>query len=315
MATADLESLCKEGRRCFREGKYQQAISFFENALKLDLDRVEVHDGLATSFFVMKQYDRAVEHFSRASQLRPMDPKPLINWGAVLNRQGEFQKAADVLKKALTRDGKAVEGYYNLGIAYRGLNQMAMAVNSYKEALKINPRMLDAMQNLGNVYLEMGNAKGAVDQYKKALEINPDFERAQRGLQRAEEALATAKAQLSPFGRLVNEASLKQTKVDSHTRKLSSEERVSDRQMLRRLMIEMQTAGEELFEHLRDDMEVDLAQLNRGIQSSQQAASQLLFTASDKFQATFKRFTELRGQLQRLVNDLKRHEEGLQQNR
>jgi tetratricopeptide (TPR) repeat protein len=313
MSTADLESLCKDGRRCFREGKFPQAISYFEKALTLDLDRVEVHDGLATSYFVMKQYDRAAEHFSRASQLRPMDPKPLINWGAVLNRQGEFQKAADVLKKALTRDGNAVEAYYNLGIAYRGLNQMAMAVDSYKEALRINPRMLDAMQNLGNVYLEMGNSKAAVDQYKKALEINPDFERAQRGLQRAEEALAAAKAQLSPFGRLVNEASLNQTKVDSHARKLRSEERVSDRQVLRRLMIEMQAAGEELAECLRDDLDVDLAQLNRGVQSSQQVVSQLLFTANDKFQTTFTRFTDLRGQLQRLVNDLKRHEEGLQQ--
>jgi tetratricopeptide (TPR) repeat protein len=313
MPAADLESLCKEGRRCFREGKYRQAISSFEQALTLDVDRVEVHDGLATSYFVMKQYDLAAKHFSRASQLRPMDPKPLINWGAVLNRQSEFQKAADVLKKALTRDGKAVEAYYNLGIAYRGLNQMAMAVNSYKEALKINPRMLDAMQNLGNVYLEMGNSKGAVDQFKKALEINPDFERAQRGLQRAEGALAAAKAQISPFGRLVNEASLNQTKVDSHARRLNSEERVSDRQTLRRLMIEMQAAGEEFVEYLRDDLEVDLAQLNRGVQSSQQVVSQLVFTANDKFQATFKRFTELRGRLQRLMKDLQRHEEGLQQ--
>jgi tetratricopeptide (TPR) repeat protein len=313
MPTADLESLCKEGRKCFREGKYQQAIAIFEKALTLDVDQVEVHDGLATSYFVMKQYDQAVAHFTRASQLRPMDPKPLINLGAVLNRQGEYQKAADVLKKALTRDGKAVEAYYNLGIAYRGLNQMAMAVDSYKEALKINPRMLDAMQNLGNVYLVMGNSKGAVDQYKKALEINPDSERAQRGLQRAEEALAAAKAQLSPFGRLVNEAALHQTKVDSHARKLRSDERVSDRQFLRRLMIEMHAVGEDLVACLRDELDVDLAQLNRCIQSSQQVVSQLLFTANDKFQATFKRFTELRGQLQRLEKDLERHEEGLQQ--
>lgn len=183
---AELESLYKAGRQLFRQGKHAEAIQAFEQALQADPDQAEVHDAIATAYFVIKQYDKAIEHFTRVTQLKPKDAKAYINLGAVYNHQEEFEKAADILKRAISRDGNAVEAYYNLGIAYRGTKQPAMAINSYKEALKLNPRMLDAMQNLGNTYLEMNNPKAAIEQYKKALEINPDFERQTRTRSRRE---------------------------------------------------------------------------------------------------------------------------------
>lgn len=306
---ADLEALCKEGRHLFRQGKYREAVEIFSNVLEQDPDRGDVHEALATAAFILKNYPTAIEHFTRASQLRPMDAKPLVNLGAVYNRQEEFQKAADILKKALTRDGKSVEAYYNLGIAYRGLNQLPMAVNAYKEALKLNPRMLDALQNLGNVLLEMNNPKNAIEQYKKALEINPEFERAQRGLARAEEALNAAKASFNPFGRLVAEAPPpKHGAGEIIPRKLSAEERTNDRQLLRRLTIELEADCKQLLELARDELVDDLTQLNRGVQTSVKEVSKMLFSANDKFQASFQRFQNLRAELQRLERELKSHE-------
>lgn len=308
---ADLETLCKEARQLFRTGKYQLAAEFFEKAIKLDPDQAETHDSVAIAYFALKQYDKAIEHFQRTSQLRPMDPKPLINLGAVYNRKEEFTKAADVLKKAITRDGKAVEAYYNLGIAYRGLKQPAMAVSSYKEALRINPRMLDALQNLGNTYLEMNNPKAAAEQYKKALEIDEGFERAQRGLARAEEAQSQAKAAFNPFGRLVAESPMKQMKSDVGAKKLSSEEKLADRQFLRRAMIEIQAATKQLQEHLHNTLLEDLTQLNRGIQKSQRDVNKMVYSASEEFQASVKRFQGLHLEIQRLTKDLRTHEDRL----
>ena len=313
MAAADFESLYREGRHLFRQGKYQQAIQFFDKTLTLDPDRADVHDALATAYFILKQYDSAIEHFTRVTQLHPMEAKPLINLGAVYNRQEEFQKAADILKKAISRDGKAVEAYYNLGIAYRGLNQLPMAVNSYKEALRINPRMLDAMQNLGNIQLEMNNPKAAIEQYKKALEIKPDFERAQRGMARAEEAQKLAKANFNPFGRLVTETTLKQTKPETRARNLTRDGKINDSQVLRRLMIEMQATGQQLFEHLKEDLDENLAQLNRGVQISQREVHKILFKSNDDFQASFHRFSELRTELRRLTQELNAHEADMQE--
>lgn len=307
----DLENLCKEGRQLFRQGKHAEAVEVFKQALKADPDQAEVHDALATAHFVLKQYDQAVEHFTRVTQLKPMDAKAYINLGAVYNRKEDFQKAADILKKAMSRDGKAVEAYYNLGIAYRGLKQPAMAINSYKEALKINPRMLDAMQNLGNTFLEMNNPKAAIEQYKKALEIDPDFERAKRGLARAEEQANQAKANFNPFGRLVEQNPVKQAKVDLRLKKLSPEERLGDRQAIRRLMIEAQGLAQQLHEHLRGQLLEDVLQLNRGVQLSQREVHKSLFASNERFQTAFQKFQELRLQLQSLAKELRTHENAM----
>lgn len=309
----DLETLCKEGRHLFRQGKYAEAIQVFNQALQADPDQADVHDAIATAYFVVKDYDKAVEHFTRVTQLQPKDAKAYINLGAVYNRKEEFQKAADILKKAMSRDGKAVEAYYNLGIAYRGLKQPAMAINSYKEAIKINPQMLDAMQNLGNTYLEMNNPKAAIEQYKRALDINPDFERAKRGLVRAEELENKNKAELNPFGRLVDQNSIKQSKADVRLKRMSPEERLADRQAVRRLMIEAQAISQQLFEHLRDKLQDDLTQINRGVQLSQREAHKSLFVSNEQFDAAFQKFQDLRVQLQRLANDLRSHEAAMKE--
>lgn len=304
----DLDRLSTEGRQLFRHGKHAESVKVFEQILKADPDRTDIHDAVATAYFVLKQYDKAIEHFTRVMQLKPMDAKAYINLGAVYNRKEEFQKAADLLKKAITRDGHSVEAYYNLGISYRGLKQPAMAVNSYKEALKINPRMLDAMQNLGNTYLEMNNPKAAIAQYNNALEIDPDFERAKRGLARAQEIEDQNKANFNPFGRLVDQNPVKQANVEVRLKKMTPEERLSDRQLVRRLMIESQAISQQLHEHLRDQMLDDLAQVNRGVQMSQGEIHKSLFASNERFQAAIQKFQDMRAQLQRLANDLRTHE-------
>ena len=308
MAAPDLEALFKEGRQLFRDRKYQEAISYFERVLKHDPDQAEVHDALAMAHFVLKQYELAIEHFSRVAQLQPMNASVLVNMGAVYNRKEDFQKAAEILKKAVAKDGKAIEAYYNLGIAYRGLKQFPMSVNAYKEALRLNPRMLDALQNLGNVLLEMNNPKAAIEQYKKALELNPEFVRAQRGLARAEEAQSKAVANFNPFGRLVAESPMKQAPAEIRPKTLTDEERQSDRQLLRRLMIELHASGQQMMDHLRDRLEDDVVQLNRGVQQSTKSVSNLLFSSQEKFQQSFQKFRELRKDFQRISKELRVHE-------
>ncbi len=310
---ADLESLCKAGRQLFRQGKHAEAIQAFDQALQADPDQADVHDAIAAAYFVVKQYDKAVEHFTRVTQLKPKDAKAYINLGAVFNRKEEFQKAADILKRAISRDGKAVEGYYNLGIAYRGTKQPAMAINSYKEAIKLNPRMLDAMQNLGNTYLEMNNPKAAIEQYKKALEINPDFERAKRGLARAEEAINQVKETVNPFGRLVDQHAIKQANVDVRLKKLTPEERSRDRQAIRRLAVETQAVSQQLLEHLRDHLQGDLTQLDRGVQFSLREIHKSIFDSNERFLTAFEKFQDLRTQLQRLAKELRSHEAALKE--
>jgi len=150
-----------------------------------------------------------------------------------------------------------------------------------------------------------------IDRLLDTIEIDPDFERAQRGLARAEEIQNQAKVAHNPFGRLVDLNPVKQAKTDIRLKKMTPEERIADRQFIRRTMIELQGLNQQMFEHLRDTLEEDLMQLNRGVQMSQKEVHKSLFDAKDKFQAAFQKFQNLYSQIRPLSQNLRDHEDGL----
>ena len=80
-------------------------------------------------------------------------------------------------------------------------------------------------------------------------------------------------------------------------------------------MIETQGICQQLMEHLRDTLEEDLTQLNRGVQMSQREVHKSIFAANERFQSACQKFQNLRTQLQRLSKDLCTHEGELQESK
>ena len=95
---SDFDSLCKRARQSFRAGDYSKASKFFAQALALNPDNAEAQEGAGTVSFMLNQFEEAIEHFSRVNLLKPREAKSYINLGAVYNRMGEHQKAANALR-------------------------------------------------------------------------------------------------------------------------------------------------------------------------------------------------------------------------
>jgi tetratricopeptide (TPR) repeat protein len=254
-ATADLESLVQQARKTLRQGDLREAEQLFEQAIAQNQGHIAAHEGLATAAFISQNYPRAIELYRRVLQLDPRRAQPLVNIGAIHNRQGEFQQATKTLRQALAKDRKCAEAYYNLGIAHKGLNQLSMAVSAYREAIRLAPEMAEAYQNLANVYVEMGNTQQAILNYHRALELKPDFERARRGLAKAQNAVAQAKQSASPFGRLVRVEETKPVPEETAARVLTPQERFEDRLAVHGRAKDMERIAAVVLNQLRDELE------------------------------------------------------------
>ena len=89
------EDLCQAGREHLKNGRLPEALAAFEEARLInDLD-ADVHDGLATAHFLLKDDAAAAKHFERVTRLDPRRGPAWINLGAVYNRLREYQKAAE----------------------------------------------------------------------------------------------------------------------------------------------------------------------------------------------------------------------------
>lgn len=308
MSGPAVDQLCHDGRVFLKRQDYTAAVEAFKQAVALDPDSCDAHEGLATCAYVAGDLPTAVAEYLKLTHLQPMESRYLTNLGAIHNRLGEHMKACDFLRKAIQRNKKCAESYYNLGIAQRKLKQNAMAVSAYKEAIKLSPLMVEAHQNLGNVYVDMGNLQMAVASFKKALEIKPDFDKARVGLEKAEEQLAQAKNKNSAFGRLDAMESTVTNVGAVATRELREDERYEDRKCLRQLAEEIERVGKDCADHLRLRVVPAIMEIERAIAHGPDEAH-FLVEAAETFRGATSHWSTLRQSLKEKVADLKSHEQ------
>lgn len=185
-----IEKLSLKAKQAIAQRDWAKAKLAYLQALGLRSDMPDIHYGLATVYFQLRELTSAAHHFREVTRLDPTRAGAYINLGAVLNVLGEYDEAITVLQKGVRIDAKRAEGYYNLGLVYRRKGQIDLAVAAYREALRLNPRMGDAHLNLANIYVEKEQHKVAADHYRKALDIRPGWEKAEAGLEEVEAYLA-----------------------------------------------------------------------------------------------------------------------------
>jgi len=189
MVAESVEVLCQRARTAMEQRSPEKARQLYLQALGIKPDSPDVHYGLATVCFQLKDLPSAAYHFKEVTRLDPLRAGAYINLGAVLNMLQQLDEAVAALRRGIQLDPQRVEGYYNLGLVYRRKGQLDLSIQAYREALRLNPRMADAYLNLGNLFIEKQQYRQAISQYEEALKIRPEWDKAIEGREHAQEML------------------------------------------------------------------------------------------------------------------------------
>jgi tetratricopeptide (TPR) repeat protein len=189
MAEESVETLCQRARECMEQRNWDRARQLYLQALGLRSDSSDVHYGLATVCFQLRDLHSAAHHFREVTRLDPLRAGAYINLGAVYNMLDQLDDALPALRRGIQLDSHRAEGYYNLGLVYKRKGQPELAIQAYREAIRVNPRMVDAHYNLGNLYMEKEEPSLALAHYKSALELRPSWDKAIKGREQAEALL------------------------------------------------------------------------------------------------------------------------------
>ncbi len=261
MSMQDLPSRKEQALQKLRGGQYPAAIEEFTLLIEDHPHDPHLHEGIGFCFMYLKDYEFAEKHFREVVRLRPESATALVNLGAVLNRSKRYADAVDVLQKAINKDRKCSEAYYNMGYSHRHQGHTDLAVSAYKEAIRLKPYLPETYVKLGDVYMENGQFLQAIEHYRKSLSIKPDFELAIARLEEAQREQSTSQIVMSPFGRLVDETKLTRKSTGSAILKFSQEQRQFDRTQTEMLAITLENASRELLRHLRDDLQPSVQQI------------------------------------------------------
>jgi tetratricopeptide (TPR) repeat protein len=181
MEPSKIERLCLKARQAIESRDWEKAKQAYLMALGLRSDAPDIHMGLATVYFQLRELTSAAHHFREVTRLDPLRAGAYINLGAVLNLLQELDEAIAALRRGIQLDPQRVEGYYNLGLVYRRKGQLDLSIQAYREAVRLNPRMADAYLNLANLFVEKQQYRQAIQQYDEALKLRPNWEKALEG--------------------------------------------------------------------------------------------------------------------------------------
>lgn len=91
MATPD--ELYDEGIKLKEQGKLDEAIAKFEEALKLDQMFALAHSALAVTCTKTGMHEKAIQHAERVIQLEPKDPFSYMSLSVTYQRAGRIPEA------------------------------------------------------------------------------------------------------------------------------------------------------------------------------------------------------------------------------
>lgn len=155
-------------------GRTDEAILHYQKALEQRPDLAEAHNNLGTSFAKLGRVDEARAHFSRALEIDPTYGDAHFNFGFLLASLGRTDEAVAHYLKALEIRPDDGGAHFNLALAFASGGRGVEAKAHFQKALELDPNNTETLNNLGILSAEMGRTDEAIAYYRKALERHPD---------------------------------------------------------------------------------------------------------------------------------------------
>ena len=166
-----------------REGRVDESIPMFMEALRLNSHHLLSLDNLGNAYRLQKRWDEARATLERALEVAPQDPEANYSFGMVCAQTGDNAKAYEHLRRALEAKPVYPEALNNLGILYLLTQRRDEAVASFEQSIRVAPEFDQAYLNLARVYALEGARDKARSVLLELLKQHPEHAQAEQALQ------------------------------------------------------------------------------------------------------------------------------------
>lgn len=167
LAANSAEAYSNHGQRLKENGRLDEAVASYRQALAIKPDYAEAYGDLGNVFKEQGKLDKAIASYQQALALKPDYAKAYINLGVVLQEGGLLAEAAANYKRALAIKADYVAAHFNLGALHMSLGQTEDALHSFRKALIYKPDLAPAAHMIS--VLEGQTTQSAPHDYIKEL--------------------------------------------------------------------------------------------------------------------------------------------------
>ncbi len=158
----------------FGQQQWQQAITYYEKALKVNEEFSVPYNQLGYAYRYLEQYDKAESTFRKYISVVPDDPNPYDSYAELLLKIGRYDDSIRNYRKALEQDPTFVASHIGIATNYNYKGQ-------YGEARQQLEKMHQSAQNDGQrraahfakavSYVFERNVEAALNEYQKAYDL------------------------------------------------------------------------------------------------------------------------------------------------
>ena len=163
------------------QGKSEEAIKYYKEAISLDGDFSEAYNALGAAYSKQQKWGDALKNYRKAleNKLYTTPHVPYLNMGRVYMAQKDYARAVEAY-----RDAKRYVSFdtisYELGQALFEAGRTKEAIAEFQEGVNLAQHNDDMRYLLALAYLKDGNKKSAIVEFKKAVELAPKSALAQK---------------------------------------------------------------------------------------------------------------------------------------
>jgi Tfp pilus assembly protein PilF len=168
------ETILEEAERALEAGRAQAAFEKFTRVLKSAEDSVRARLGIAESYLVARNLDKALAAFEALGQIPEVQARALQGRGLALSLMGKREAGQELLLAAVEEDPRLWRAWNSIGRNYALQGNSRAANESYDSALTAQPAAASVHNNKGVALMMQGSYRGAANSFRKALRLEPN---------------------------------------------------------------------------------------------------------------------------------------------
>ncbi|MDP6111577.1 MAG: tetratricopeptide repeat protein [Planctomycetota bacterium] len=151
------------------------AISFYTQALERDPMRIDAYEGLARSFMLFDEFERAVMEYKKLAIVNPVGKwKYYFAVGDFFASQGQMPEARAFWNRVAERAFTDATLYFRLAARYHWAERPKLAIRMIRRAIELHPDDHRYHLAYANILSEAEDFNQAIHEYREALRLTTE---------------------------------------------------------------------------------------------------------------------------------------------
>lgn len=172
----NINNLLNQAIELHKKGFLDQAKKIYTEIHLKNPTNFETTNLLGVIALQEKEFEKAINLIEKAIVLNPNHHALYNNLGTALKEKGKFKESINCYKKSISINPNYVEGYLNLGILLKILKKFDEAINILEQATKIKSENAIIYYELAVIYFELEKYYEALKYFNKSFSLKPNHE-------------------------------------------------------------------------------------------------------------------------------------------